>query len=64
MKKVFDPFFTTKPIEKGTGLGLSIIYGLVQEMKGEIKIQSKENKFTKIKISFPKIGKKEQVNRT
>jgi len=64
LKKVFDPFFTTKPIEKGTGLGLSIIYGLVQEMKGEIKIQSKENKFTKIKISFPKIGKKEKVNRT
>ncbi len=34
--RIFEPFFTTKEVGEGTGLGLSIIYGIIQEMGGEI----------------------------
>jgi PAS domain S-box-containing protein len=50
---IFDPFFTTKIEEKGTGLGLSIIYGIVKEMKGEIKAESRENEYTRMVVTFP-----------
>jgi signal transduction histidine kinase len=50
---IFDPFFTTKKEEKGTGLGLSIIYGIIQEMKGEIKADSREGKYTRLVVTLP-----------
>ncbi|MCD4797208.1 MAG: tetratricopeptide repeat protein [Candidatus Cloacimonetes bacterium] len=53
--KIFDPFYTTKDPEKGTGLGLSIVYGIIQEMNGEISIQSKLNEFATIKITLPEV---------
>jgi PAS domain S-box-containing protein len=54
LNRVFDPFFTTKPEGIGTGLGLSIVYGTVKEMFGDIRVDSKEGKFTKFEILFPR----------
>jgi PAS domain S-box-containing protein len=57
LTKVFAPFYTSKPVGVGTGLGLSIVYGIINEMKGEVSIDSKRNKFTKVKILLPRFPK-------
>ncbi len=53
IKKIFEPFFTTKSGSGGTGLGLSITYGLVNEIGGEINIESTVGKGTTFRITLP-----------
>ena len=55
MNKIFEPFYTTKDQHSGTGLGLSISYGIIKEMKGKIRVESKEYEFTKLTIELPLI---------
>jgi len=53
--KIFNPFFTTKPTGRGTGLGLSISYDIiVQEHKGEIRVETEEGKFTEFVVRLPR----------
>jgi signal transduction histidine kinase len=51
--KVYDPFFTTKGIGKGTGLGLSVSYGIIQEHRGSITVDSTPGEGTVFRISLP-----------
>lgn len=51
---VFNPFFTTKSLGVGTGLGLSISYDIIKNKhNGDIKIESKKNEYTIVKIKLP-----------
>jgi PAS domain S-box-containing protein len=52
-RKIFDPFFTTKG-EKGTGLGMSQVYGLVQQSRGAVDVNSEPGCGTQITIYFPR----------
>ncbi len=57
-ENIFDPFYTTKSADEGTGLGLSISYGIIKEMNGDIKVESKENEYTKMIIALPILNNK------
>ncbi|TAL72554.1 MAG: HAMP domain-containing protein [Bacteroidetes bacterium] len=53
--KIFEPFFTTKEVGKGTGLGLSIVYGIIEEHKGYIDVDTKKGEGTTFRIHLPLI---------
>lgn len=53
LARIYDPFFTTKGAKKGTGLGLSITYGIVQEHKGTIEVDSVPGQGTSFRLEFP-----------
>jgi signal transduction histidine kinase len=53
LEKIFDPFFTTKNVGEGTGLGLSVAYGIIDQHKGNIKVESKIGVGTKFIVILP-----------
>lgn len=66
-KNVFKPFtqeerMALQPVE-GTGLGLAIAYGIINKMKGSIRIKSEKNVGTTflIDLSFEEAGQDREV---
>ena len=52
LERIFDPFFSTKG-QKGTGLGLSVIWGIIDNHKGKISVDSIIDKGTTFTIHLP-----------
>jgi len=48
---IFEPFVSTK---ESTGLGLAVVYGIIQQHKGEIEVESKTNQGTSFIITLPR----------
>ena len=59
MGKLFQPFATTR--STGTGLGLLIVRRIVREHGGEIDIESREGKGTRITLWLPLVEKKTRL---
>lgn len=53
LAKAIDPFFTTKIETEGTGLGLSQVYGALQNVGGDIVIDSTVGQGTRVKLVLP-----------
>jgi PAS domain S-box-containing protein len=59
--RAFDPFFTTKGVGKGTGLGLSQVYGMARQTGGTVRIDSKPQIGTTIRMYLPTTGTQSSV---
>ena len=52
LDKIFDPFFSTKEVGKGSGLGLAMVYGIVQNSRGYVYVDSDKGKGTIFDLFF------------
>ena len=52
-ERAFEPFFTTKERGKGTGLGLSMVYSIVQAAAGQVRLQTKVDEGTTLRVYLP-----------
>ncbi|MFC1864143.1 ATP-binding protein [Thermodesulfobacteriota bacterium] len=53
LNRIFEPFFSTKTGQGGTGLGLSITYNLIQEIGGNISVQSEIGEGANFNLHIP-----------
>jgi two-component system NtrC family sensor kinase len=51
LPQIFEPFVSSKG---STGIGLAVAYGIIQQHKGEIEVESKLNEGTTFTISLPR----------
>lgn len=51
--RIFEPFFSTKAPGKGTGLGLAAFYGIIQEHRGWVTVDSEIDEGTTFNVYLP-----------
>jgi signal transduction histidine kinase len=53
LPRIFDAYFTTKQKGSGVGLGLSIVRQIVEDHRGEVRVERREPRGTIFILAFP-----------
>ena len=60
--RVFEPFFTTKSSTGGTGMGLATVYGIVQDLGGEVQVHSQPGRGARFEVFLPRSAAEDETD--
>ncbi|PIE70992.1 MAG: hypothetical protein CSA22_04475 [Deltaproteobacteria bacterium] len=53
LERIFDPFFTTHAPGGVSGMGLPVVHGIVQGLRGQVRVESEQGKGTHVQVILP-----------